>query len=58
MLEKLAEYYDLDVETGSTIFTTVLYFVVFLAVAMTVAVIVFSAWGSYFGMINEVIEGM
>lgn len=53
MLEKLAEYYDLDVETGSTILTTVLYFVVFIMVAITVAIVVISAYSSYWGMIGE-----
>jgi len=56
MLSKLAEYYDLDVDMQSTIMTTVLYFVVFLAVAGTVIAVVFSAWGSYFGMINDLID--
>jgi len=55
MLEKLAEYYDLDVETGSTILTTIIYFVVFLMVAITVGIIVISAYSSYWGMLGEFI---
>jgi type IV pilus assembly protein PilC len=53
MLEKLAEYYDLDVETGSTILTTIIYFIVFLMVAVTVGIIVISAYSSYWGMLGE-----
>jgi type IV pilus assembly protein PilC len=53
MLAKLAEYYDLDVETGSTILTTIIFFVVFFMVAITVGIIVISAWSSYWGLIGE-----
>jgi len=53
MLAKLAEYYDLDVNTMSTIFTTILYFVVYLAVAVTVAFVVISAWQSYWGLVGQ-----
>ncbi len=56
MLMKLAEYYELDVDTQSTIMTTVLYFVTFMAVAATVIAVVMSAWGSYFGMISDLID--
>lgn len=58
MFQKLAEYYELDIDTQSTIMTTVLYFVVFMAVAGTIVTVVLSAWGSYFGMINDLIEGV
>ena len=56
MLEKLAEYYDLDISTQSSIMTTVLYFVVFLAVAVTVAIVVIGGYMHYFGIINELIN--
>ena len=58
MLEKMAEYYELEIDTESTILTTVLYFVVYLAVAITVGVVVLTFWSSYFGMINEMIQGV
>ncbi len=57
MLEKLAEYYELDVNTQSTIMATVLIFVVMLAVLITGGAIVIGAWSSHFAMINDVIEG-
>lgn len=56
MLEKLAEYYELDIRTTATIMTTVIWFVVFLMVGVTVGAIVISAWGHYFGMIGELID--
>lgn len=56
MLEKMAEYYELEIDTESTILTTILYFVVYLAVAITVGVVVLSFWRSYFGMIEGLME--
>ncbi len=53
MLQKLAEYYELDVDTQSTILTTVLYFVVFLAVALTIAAVVISGYASYWRLVGE-----
>ena len=56
MLEKLAEYYEQDIEMMSSTMTTIIYFVVYLLVAVTAGIIVISAWGSYFGMINSLIN--
>jgi type II secretory pathway component PulF len=56
MLEKLAEYYELDIATQSSILTTVIYFAVYLAVAITVGIMVISGYMSYFGLINSLIN--
>jgi type IV pilus assembly protein PilC len=56
MLEKLAEYYELDIATQSSILTTVIYFAVYLAVAITVGIMVISGYMSYFGIINSLIN--
>ncbi len=56
MLEKLAEYYELDVDAQSTIITTVMYFVVMLTVAITVGLIVLSFWIGYWRNIGALIE--
>jgi len=53
MLEKLAEYYELDIETGSTIMATVIWFVVFFAVAITILAVVVSLYQSYWSMFDE-----
>lgn len=53
MLEKLAEYYELDIDTQSTVLTTVLYFVVFLAVAVTVGIVVINFWTGYWRLLFE-----
>lgn len=58
MLEKLAEYYELDVRTASKIMTTVLYFIVFLSVAVTVAVVVINSYMGYWNMMGDIMEGM
>jgi len=55
MLQKLAEYYELDIETGSTIMAWAIWFVVFIAVAVTVGAVVISLWQNYFNMINSLI---
>ncbi|MFH1676370.1 MAG: type II secretion system F family protein [bacterium] len=56
MLEKLAEYYDLEIDTGGNIMVTLIYFLVYMIVALTIAIIVISAYSHYFGMISELIE--
>jgi type IV pilus assembly protein PilC len=56
MLEKLAEYYDLDVQTGSAVLTTLIWFLFYMLVLITGAIIVISAWGHYFGMIGQLIN--
>jgi type II secretory pathway component PulF len=56
MLEKLAEYYELDISTQTSILTTVIYFAVYLAVAITIGIMVISGWSSYFGIINSLIN--
>jgi len=56
MLDKLAEYYDLEIDSAAHAMTTIIYFVVYLGVALTVAIIVISSYQSYFGMISSLIN--
>ena len=58
MMEKLAEYYELDADAQADRMSTVAYFVVYLAVALTVAFIVISFWGSYWRMIGGLIDSV
>ena len=53
MLEKLAEYYELDIQTQSTILATVLYYVAYLAVAVTVGMVVVSFYSGYWQKIFQ-----
>ncbi|MCX6645367.1 MAG: type II secretion system F family protein [bacterium] len=56
MLEKMAEYYEQDIETMTAAMVTIIYFVVYLLVAGTACVIIFGAWSHYFGIINSLME--
>jgi type II secretory pathway component PulF len=56
MLNKLAEYYEQDIETMSSAMVTIIYFVVYMLVAATAIVILISAYGHYFGMIGAMID--
>jgi type IV pilus assembly protein PilC len=56
MLEKLAEYYELDADAQADRMSTAAYFVVYLAVAITVGIVVISFWAGYWRMIGTLID--
>jgi type II secretory pathway component PulF len=56
MLEKLAEYYELDIQTQSSIMTTVIYLTVYMIVLITGAIMVIGGYMHYYGMIGELIN--
>ena len=56
MLEKLAEYYEQDIEMMASTLVTIIYFVIYMLVALTACAIVYSAWSSYYGMIGSLID--
>ena len=58
MLAKLAEYYEQDISAQTNVLTVVVYFVVYMAVAVTVGIVVIGAWSHYFGMIGDMINQM
>lgn len=58
MLEKLAEYYELDVGTAATVMATIFSFVVFMLAAITVAIVVISFWSGYFAEIGSLIDAV
>ncbi len=56
MLDKLAEYYEQDIDSMSSVMVNFIYFAVYFMIMITAAIIVISAWGSYFGMIEGLIN--
>ncbi len=58
MLEKLAEYYELDADAQTDRMATVAAFIVFIAVAVSVGIVVILFWSGYFGMINDLIDSV
>ncbi|HYE77751.1 MAG TPA: type II secretion system F family protein [bacterium] len=56
MLNKIADYYELEAEAQGHIVATVGYFVVYGIIAFTVVIFILGAWGNYFGIINGLIN--
>ena len=57
MLNKAAEYYEIDIKTRSTMVATIMTILVMLIVLLTLATFIVSALANYFGSINELIDG-
>ena len=56
MLNKAAEYYEIEIKTKSSMLSTVFTFIVMLLVYITLAIFIISAWGNYWGLIDSVIN--
>lgn len=58
MLDKLAEYYDQDIDTMSSMLANFIYFAVYFMIMITAGIIIFSFWSGYWGKIGELINEM
>jgi type II secretory pathway component PulF len=56
MLNKAAEYYEIEIKTKSSMLSTIFTVVVMLLVYITFAIFIISAWSNYFGFINSFLE--
>lgn len=57
MLNKAADYYEIDIKTKSSMVASIFTILVLVVVLLTLAIFVISAWGGYFKTIDGLIEG-
>lgn len=58
MLDKAAEYYELEIEGKTGMLSTAFGLLIHLLVLITLALFVIAGWSSYFGLIDEVLNDM